>query len=146
MPISGFIKLGTINGEATAPGYQKWIELDSWSWGCSREVNAEGSEGRLAVNQFSFTSQLGPHSAAVAALLVNGDAARTGTLAVVDEGGNMKVPAVQAKCEFSEILLSTYDVGGVSDDEPREQVSFAFQKMTMTTGPNTVSVSVLPAG
>lgn len=146
MPISSFLKLGSIEGESTASGYSKWIELDSFSWGCSREVSVAGGSGPLAVNEFSFTANLGAHSAAVASLLVEDTVARTATLAVVNGGANQKLPAVQMKCEFTEVLLSTYDVGGVSDAEPREQVSFAFQKMTMTTGDNSVLVQALPPG
>lgn len=138
---SAFFKLGTINGEATAPAYSKWIQLDSWSWGASRASNAVGVPQRLSVQSFSFTAPVGAHSAELLGLLTSNEARpQTARLAVTKN----ELPAVQLKAEFSDVLLSVYDIGETSSDVPMEQVSFDFSRVTLTTGSNSVTVEGPP--
>ena len=35
-----FMKYGSVDGEATAKGYEKWVELTSFSWGVHRGITA----------------------------------------------------------------------------------------------------------
>lgn len=46
MPI--YLKYGSINGDVTAEGYQKWIELNSFQWGVGRGISSPtgGSDDR----------------------------------------------------------------------------------------------------
>jgi type VI protein secretion system component Hcp len=139
-----YLKLGKVEGESTNSQYDKWIELDSWSWGASRVSTAVGAPAPLDIQSFSFTARVGQHSAELLELLVERPFGTAGTLAVVKEGvtGAKLVPAVQFK--FTDVLLSVYDIGESSDVVPQEQVSFVFQQLTMTTGVNSVEVGTLP--
>ena len=137
MAFSGFLKIEGINGEATAPGYAKWLQLNSWSWGASR--GSSPGPGPLSVQSFSFTAHVGPHSAKLLALLAGGKAARTGTLAVTKEAGK-SLPAVEVKMDFTEVFLSVYDIGEDSGAAPEEQVSFNFRTVEMITGGNSTLI------
>ncbi len=35
-----FIKYGTLEGEATAKGYEKWMEVNSLQWGVGRGISS----------------------------------------------------------------------------------------------------------
>lgn len=135
MAFSGFLKIEGINGEATAPGYAKWLQLNSWSWGAARGE----AGGPLSVQSFSFTAHVGPHSAQLLALLAGGKTAGRGTLAVTKEGAKI-VPAVQVKMDFTEVFLSVYEIGEDSGAAPEEQVSFNFRTIEMITGGNSTLI------
>lgn len=40
-----YMKYGSLNGEVTATGYEKWIELQSIQWGVGRGIASAGSGG-----------------------------------------------------------------------------------------------------
>lgn len=141
MAYSVFLKIGNIDGQSTAPRYQKWIELDSWSWGASRALDTAGAPARLSVQSFSFTARVGSHSAGLLELLASNEATPTGTTLAVTKN---ELPAVQLKAEFTDVVLSVYDIGETSGDIPVEQVSFDFSKVTFFAGTSAPVVVVTP--
>ena len=143
MAYSVFFKIGNIDGQSTAPGYAKWIELDSWSWGASRTLDTRGAPERLSVQSFSFTARVGSHSAGLLSLLAANQPTATGTTLAVTKN---ELPAVQLKAEFTDVALSVYDIGETSGDIPLEQVSFDFSKVTLFTGTSAPVVVVTPPG
>lgn len=40
-----FMKYAALDGEVTATGYEKWIEVQSFQWGVGRGISAAGSGG-----------------------------------------------------------------------------------------------------
>jgi type VI secretion system secreted protein Hcp len=140
---SVFFKMTNVYGQSSALGYHKWIELDSWSWGASRALDIAGAPARLSVQSFSFTSRVGSHSTALLELLASNEATPSGTTLVVTKE---ELPAVQLSAEFSDVILSVYDIGEASGDIPLEQVSFDFSKVTLTTGTSSPVVVVNPPG
>ena len=137
MAFSGFLKLDGITGDATAPGYAKWLQLNSWSWGAAR--GAVGTP--LSVQSFSFTSRVGAHSAKLLETLAGGKPVAKGTLAVTNNSATKELPAVQVKMDFTEVFLTVYDIGEDSAGPSEEQVSFSFRTVEMITGNNTATVS-----
>jgi type VI secretion system secreted protein Hcp len=53
MPI--YMKYGSINGDVTAPGYQGWIELDSFQWGATSPPTTPGAAGKVSVSDVTLT-------------------------------------------------------------------------------------------
>jgi type VI protein secretion system component Hcp len=141
MAYFAFFKVGQIKGEVTAPPYASWIELDSWSWGASRASNAVGVPEKLSIQSFSFTARVGGHSAKLLELLVSAEASPPPVkLAVTKIQTKNELPALQLAAEFTDVLLSVYDIGENSGDIPMEQVSFDFSQITLLTGKNLVVV------
>jgi len=143
MAFNAYLKLLGINGEATSPGYDKWITIDSWSWGASRP----GVGGRLSTQSFSFTAHAGAHTAPLLTLLAEQKVVKTGMLTVT-KSGEKGLPAVQQKWEFTDIALEAYEIGEslLLDEGPEEQVSFEFTALTLITGSNEVVIRVEPPG
>lgn len=143
MALACFLKLGDIDGESQTTGYLKWIEIESWSWGVSR---VEPGGGPLSVQSFGFVANVGPHSARLLGLIVDNEVTKTASLAVVSLAGTGK-PKVELQCSFTNVTLSSYDVGEPEGTGPLlEQVSFVFGSLKMTTGKWYTAVSTSPLG
>jgi type VI protein secretion system component Hcp len=61
-------------------------------------------------------------------------------LAVTKIQTKNELPALQMTADFTDVLLSVYDIGENSGDIPMEQVSFDFSQITLLTGKNLVVV------
>ncbi|BBM85988.1 Hcp family type VI secretion system effector [Candidatus Uabimicrobium amorphum] len=55
MPVNMFLKVEGIKGEAKDEGYEDWVEVLAWSWGCSRNFDKETKEEYYNKQDISIT-------------------------------------------------------------------------------------------
>jgi type VI secretion system secreted protein Hcp len=130
MPVEIFFKLDGVDGESTAKGHEKWIELQSFSWGCNQSTGGTGGGGpHLQDLSIVFTSNKA--STKLFEACSTGSPFDKGTLEITKAG---KEPFY--KVTFSDCLVSAFESGGASGDPiPTDSVSLNFFKVEFGTGP-----------
>lgn len=135
MPI--YMKLDSIDGEATAKGHEKWIEVLSWSWGMTNPTTIGSATGGAGAGKASFQDlHFVQHTQSSSPLILK--ACATGQhLKQVDmafiKGESQPSPTEYLKIKLEDVLVSSYQAGGAEgsdNDVPSESVSLNFAKMT----------------
>lgn len=139
MAVDAFLKLDGIEGESTDQKHKGEIALESFSFGASNSSAVGGSgggEGKVSLQDFSFTAKVGRQSSQLFQHLLDSRNIRSGTLTV----NNGK--EVETVVMLRDVLVSGYkeslDVMTVAcdrdrDDQknnvPMESVSLNFAKI-----------------
>lgn len=125
MPI--YMKLDDIPGEVTAKGYEKWIELQSYSWGVSNTPSdTGGGTGKAKFDQFSVSLEVFSGIPKALYFCASGKIVKTATVVVVDNEGR----------EFSRYLLNGILIGmlqannGSGEGRGNMYMAFNFQRIT----------------
>ncbi len=127
-----YMKIEGIDGEATAQGHEKWIELNSFQFGVGRSVSDSGGGGGRSTSPPSFSE-----------VVVTKDADSTSpkifTETVVGAAKKIEIHFVQTsageqqtymKYTLSNTLFSGYSVSS-GGDRPSESLSLNFAKFEM---------------
>jgi type VI secretion system secreted protein Hcp len=139
-----FLKLDGIDGESLDKSHPNEIEIDSFSWGVTNPTTVGGGGGtaKAVPQDFHFTSALSKASPNLMLACATGKHINSATLTC--RKGNFEFEKVR----LSDVLVSSYQTGGVTDeqDRPEDQFSLNFAKidiqyMAQRTG-ETVDVSV----
>ena len=137
MPFDAYLDIAEVPGEATAKGFEKKIEIFSFSWGASNPVtlgpgSGGAASGRVSISSFNVMKKtdvaspklfkaccLGDHFAKMKVSLRK----QTGT------GGQDNFLIY----DFEEIYVESIQWSGSTggDATPTESVSFAFGKVTI---------------
>lgn len=137
MAFDTFLDLGTIAGESTAKGFEKKIEIFSFSWGASNPVTVDSSKGGISSGKVSISSfNVMKRTEASSPLLF--EACCKGThipkmkVSLRKAGGDAG-QEVYLTYDFDECMVESVQWSGSSggDDVPTESVSFAFAKCTV---------------
>jgi type VI secretion system secreted protein Hcp len=127
-----FIKYGALNGEATAVGYEKWMEVNSLQWGVGRGISAGvgGGSKREAtapsVSEIVVTKTMDAISPLMLKEAIGGDAKEVKIdLTQTDASG--KHIAYQ-KFILHNTLVSGYSLSS-GGDRPSESLSLNFTKV-----------------
>ncbi len=147
MAFDAFLKIDGIDGESTVQGYEKWIELLSFSWGVAASETAGGpaggggggggAAGRASPKAFSFMKLTDSASPNIFLKLCEGTPFQQVSLACRKAGGNAAdsgaAPQAFLKIDFFDVFFSSYNEGGNTgtDQQPLESLSFAFAKMDL---------------
>ena len=130
-----FLKLDGINGDVTARGHEKWIEIQSFSWGVTNAVSftagGGGSTGKAVPSDFSLSLPFSSASPSLFKKAVTGQAILEGTLSAVQV---REAASDFLKWKLSDILITSYQVEGAQDG-PFEQISLNFAKIEVTYAP-----------
>lgn len=130
-----YMKYGSIDGDVTASGFEKWIELNSFQWGVGRGIgSAVGGDANREASAPSISEvQISKQMDIASAQLLQD--ATGGTL-------NTKVTikfATQTKNKLETFLVYELENCGISafstssgGDKPSESLSLNFTKVTMT--------------
>ncbi len=132
MPI--YLKYGKVDGAVTNKSYQKWIEVDSFTWGVSVAVqttsgnttNRQGS-GKVTPADFVITKSLDDASIQLKKDCVQGVVTDPVEIAVVAMAGEDLADEYE-HYTFSNVLVSSFSTSGGGDGKPHEQFSFNFTK------------------
>lgn len=135
MAFDTYIDLKGVEGEATAKGFEKKIEIFSFSWGASNPTTVGSatsglSAGKVSISSFNVMKKTDKSSARLFAACCRGDHFDTLVVTMrkaVGEGG--QGPFLIYK--FSNVMVESIQWSGSSggDDTPTESVSFAFAKV-----------------
>ncbi len=128
-----YLQIKEIPGDATAKGFEKCIELESFSFGVNMPVTASRSDGggatigRAQVNELSITKLLDSASVPLYNTCAAGTALPTVILMVTRTVTANEV--TYYKCTLSSAIISEYHISGDENSTPTEQVKLTFGKI-----------------
>jgi type VI secretion system secreted protein Hcp len=139
MAYDAFLKLDGIDGEVAAKGFEKWIEVMSFSWGASNAGSSAsgggGGAGKVSFQDIHFTSSLSKASPKLMLACASGQHIKSAILSLRKAGGDATgAENVFLKFELEDVLVSSFQEAGAEqgDDRPAEDVSLNFVKIEMT--------------
>ena len=146
MPI--YMKFDSIDGESTAKGHEKWIEVLSFSWGVTnattRASGGGGGAGKASFQDLHFTQKTQSSSPNLLKACATGEHIKEATLSFI-KGEGQQLEFLKIKLE--DVLISGLQTGGAegSDgDRPTDEVSLNFLKIDYLYTPQSADGSVLP--
>jgi len=129
-----YLKIDTIEGEADAVGFEKQMQIESWSWGASNQGSAaQGTglgTGKVSLQDFHFVIQNGKATPPLFLACAKGNHIPTAVLSCRKTGGNGE-PYTYYKMTFSDIVISSTQEGGSNGSNmlPMVQISFNYTKI-----------------
>jgi len=127
----------TIEGEATAKGFEKKIEIFSFSWGASAPVTVGPGKGglnasRVSISSFNVMKKTDVASPKLFKACCTGETIKTCLVSLRKQTG-AGGQEVFLTYKFEEVMVESVQWSGSSggDDTPSESVSFAFAKVTV---------------
>jgi type VI secretion system secreted protein Hcp len=140
MAFDAFLKIDGVNGESTRKGFEKQMEIQSFSWGAANPATigaggGGGGGGKVSVSTFNIMKKSDAASPLLFQACCQGDHYDKATVTLNKAGG--KAPVDFIKYEFEKVYVENIQWSGASggDDTPTESVSFAFGKVSVTYTP-----------
>jgi type VI secretion system secreted protein Hcp len=137
MAFDTYVELTGIEGEATAKGFEKKVEIFSFSWGASAPVTiGPGSGGisasRVSISSFNVMKKTDVASSKLFKACCLGEHIDKVTVSMRKQTG-IGGQDVFLIYTFEEAMVESIQWSGSSggDDTPTESVSFAFGKVTV---------------
>jgi len=130
-----YLKIDTIEGEAEAVGFEKQMQIESWSFGASNGgssgIGTGLGTGKVSMQDFHFVIQNGKASVQNFLATCKGNHIPQAVLSCRKTGGD-GTPYTYLKVTFGDIVLSSFQCGASSGSGvlPMESVSFDFTKIT----------------
>ncbi len=135
MAFDAYLDITGVEGECTAKGFEKKIEISSFSWGASNPTSVgpgrDGlSAGRVSVSSFNVMKKTEKSSAALFAACCTGqhyDKATVSLRKATGSGGQ----DIFLTYTFTDVMVESVQWSGSSggDDTPTESLSLAFAKV-----------------
>lgn len=136
-----FLKFEGIDGESVASGYQKHVEVLSWSFGASNPgaISGGGGTGKVSMQDFHFTTKINSASPPLMLACAKGTHIPTATFRFVRPSAT-GAPVEYYVVTLSDVMVSSYSssrspADGASDGVPVEKISLAFSKIQMEYRP-----------
>ncbi|HEY0928782.1 MAG TPA: type VI secretion system tube protein Hcp [Gemmatimonas sp.] len=135
MAFDTFIKIATVDGESTATGMEKAIEIFSFSWGASNPTTVSSgkdglSAGKVSISSFNIMKKTEASSTKLFQACCNGSHFANAVVTMrkaTGKGGQQDF----LKYTFTDVMIESVQWSGSSggDDTPTESVSIAFAKV-----------------
>jgi len=127
-----FMKYGSLNGEVTAEGYEKWVEVQSYQWGVGRGISTPGPGGLSkreasapSISEITVTKTFDAFSPLTLKEALGGKGSVV-KLEITRTDNSGKHVAYQ-KYILSETMMSGYSISS-GGDRPSESISLNFTK------------------
>jgi type VI secretion system secreted protein Hcp len=140
MAFDAFLKIDGVNGEATRKGFEKQMEILSFSWGASNPSTigaggGGGGGGKVSVSSFNIMKKSDAASPILFQACCKGDHFPSAIVTLNKAAGSAALDFI--KYEFDEVYVDSVQWSGSSggDDTPMESVSFSFGKVSITYTP-----------
>jgi type VI secretion system secreted protein Hcp len=140
MAFDAFLKIDGVNGEATRKGFEKQMEILSFSWGASNPSTVGaggggGGGGKVSVSSFNVMKKSDAASPILFQACCKGDHFAKAAVTLNKAAGSTALDFI--KYEFEEVYVDSVQWSGSSggDDTPTESVSFSFGKVAITYTP-----------
>ena len=136
MAFDAFLKIKGVDGEATAKGYEKSIELYSFSWGASNPTTighgTGGGAGKVSLSSFNVMKRTDVASATLFTKCCMGEHMPEVLVVLRKAGGSNPLEYLTYK--FTEVYVDSIQWSGSSggDDTPSESLSLTFAKVEIT--------------
>ncbi len=132
-----FLKIDTIEGEATDDKHKNEIDVLSWSWG---ETNSGthaggggGGAGKVSMQDFSFAMTMNKATPKLMLACATGQHIKNAILTCRKAGTEQQE---YLQITFSDLLVSSYQTGGSQGQEvPVDQISLNFSKIEFAYKP-----------
>jgi type VI secretion system secreted protein Hcp len=138
MAFDTFLDLAGVEGESSAAGMEKKIEIYSFSWGASNPTTvgsgASGiSAGKVSISSFNVMKKTEKSSPTLFSACCAGKHFATATVTMRKATGDAGQKEF-LKYEFTDVMVESVQWSGSTggDDTPTESVSFAFGKVAIT--------------
>jgi type VI secretion system secreted protein Hcp len=139
MAFDTYLKIDTVDGEATQANHEKWIEIYSFSWGASNPTTVGSgstglSAGKVSVSSFNIMKKTESSSSPLFAACCSGQHYKTATVEMSKATGTSGQQQVFLKYDFTDVMVESIQWSGSTggDDTPTESVSLAFGKVAIT--------------
>jgi len=136
MAYDAFLRLDDVDGEVQDSQFEKWIEIESFSWGVSQTGSLAsgggGGAGKASFQDLHITKPKDLSSATLFLKCASGQHFQKADLYVRKAGGDATgASAVFLKIELQEVLISGVQFEGATggDDRPSEDVTLNFAKI-----------------
>jgi type VI secretion system secreted protein Hcp len=131
MPI--YMNIDGIPGDSTAKGFEKQIEVLSFSWGVTNQVvtggGGGGSTGRASFQDLHFTQKTQSSSPKLLGACASGQHIKEATITFLKKGTDNPQAFLQIK--MTDVLVSSFQTAGAEgsdNDVPTDEVSLNFAK------------------
>jgi len=125
-----FLKIDGIPGESLDDKHKDEIQLVSFSWGATQDVErhggAGGGAGRAHFQDFHFTMRVNKASPQLFLATVSGKHIKEALLSVRRA---VKVQLEYLKIKFSDVLVTSFEQAAADGDAPEEMVGLAFGRI-----------------
>jgi len=135
MAFDTWLKLEGIDGDGTATGFEKQIEIYSFSWGASNPTSIDASgkgigAGKVSISSFNIMKKMDSTSPHLFDKCCTGTHIAKATVSMRKAGGKQEL---FHKLEFETCMIESVQWSGSSggDDTPTESVSIAFGKVSL---------------
>jgi type VI secretion system secreted protein Hcp len=139
MAFDAFLKIDGIDGDSTRKGFEKQIEVLSFSWGGSNPstigVTGGGGGGKGTLSSLNIMKKADGSSPKFFQKCMEGEHIKKASLTLNKAGGKAAVDFVKYELETVYIDSVQYSGSGGGDDTPIESVSLSFGKVTYTYTP-----------
>jgi type VI secretion system secreted protein Hcp len=126
-----YMKLGDIKGEATEENHKEWIVVDGYAFELHSEEGATARVPRtVEAGDFVVEKTVDKATPKLAEAVAKGRLFPTAEIEFVREGPEGS--ETYLRYELKNVLVTSYQVGGSSDQVPTEQISLNFEKIKNT--------------
>jgi type VI secretion system secreted protein Hcp len=146
MAVEYFLRIDGIEGESADKAHSKEIELLSFSWavtqtGSGAPGGGGAGAGKAAFQDFVFAARVSKASPRLFLVCASGQHVKSALLTCRRAGAGK---AEFLKIKLSDVLVSSYQVGGSSPDEALDQVSLSFARIEVEYTPASKSGKTEP--
>jgi type VI secretion system secreted protein Hcp len=130
-----YLKIDTIEGESESVGFEKQLQIESWSFGASNSgssgLGTGAGTGKVSMQDFHFVVQNGKASVQLFLACCKGNHIPQAILSCRKTGGD-GTPYTYYKVTFQDLVISSFNTGGSNGSGalPMESISFNFTKIT----------------
>ena len=128
MAVNIHLKIDGIEGMSEVKGFEKQIQVEAWSFGMSMATNfgasTGGSAGKVNLQDLNFTHMIDKSSPKLMEACCTGKHIKDAVMVFNKAGGDAMVPFL--KITLTDVLVSSVQVGGGTNDTPMENVALAF--------------------
>ena len=130
-----YLQIDGIEGESDAVGFEKQIQIESWSMGANNAGSAGlgtgMGTGKVSMQDFHFVIENGKATPQLFLKSAQGNHIKEAILTARKTGGN-GTPYTYYKMTFKDLVISSFQEGGSAGGDvlPTVQVSFNFTAIT----------------
>jgi type VI secretion system secreted protein Hcp len=149
MAFDAFLEIEGVEGESTRKGFEKMIQIDSFSFGAHNPTSigsgGGGGAGKVSLSNFNITKVSDAASPGLFQACCTGKHFPKAKVTLHKAGGDESLPYLTY--EFEKVFIENIDWGGASggDDRPSENVSLAFGKVEILYQPQSEAGSAAGA-
>ena len=141
-----FLQLGDVAGDATAKGYENWIEILSWSWGASNPTTLGAgttgiSAGKVSVSDLSLMKAADSATARLMEAVATGGHFPKAALAIRRSSDGFEYMRVR----LEEVMVSSEQLSA-GGERPSESVSLSFARYVVDYTPGRPRSTAEPSG